>query len=69
MKNLTNTEVELKQSVAYKKIAYKENKVCLQKPIKFILYGQHSFWYFSSCLKMKNHSEEFLLPIFSKIFW
>ena len=36
MKNLTNTEVELKQSVAYKKSVYKENKVCLQKPIKFI---------------------------------
>ena len=37
MKKLTNTEAELKKSVANKKRVHKENKVCLQKLIKFIL--------------------------------
>ena len=52
---LSNTETELKKSVAYKKSVYKENEVRLQKPIKFILKGKSLFWNFSSCLKMKNH--------------
>ena len=30
-------------------------KVRLQKLIKFILSGKYSFWYFSSCLQMKDH--------------
>ena len=37
MKKLTNTEAELKTSVAYKNSMNEENKVRLQKPIKFIL--------------------------------
>ena len=36
MKKLSNTEAELKKSVAYKKNVYKDNKVRLLKPIKFI---------------------------------
>ena len=36
MKKLSNTEAELKKSVAYKKNEYKDNKVRLLKPIKFI---------------------------------
>ena len=37
MKKLSNTETELKKTLLIKKSVYKENKVCLQKPIKFIL--------------------------------
>ena len=37
MKKFSYTEAELKKSVAYKKSVYKENKIGLQKPIKFLL--------------------------------
>ena len=55
MKKLSNTDGELKKSVVLKKNLYKENKIRLQKPIKFILLGQCSFLHFSSCLKMNNY--------------
>ena len=36
MKKLSNTDAELKKTVAFKKNLYKENKIRLQKPINFV---------------------------------
>ena len=38
-----------------KQMSYKENKVGLQKPIKFRLSTSIALWHFPCCLKMKNH--------------